>query len=87
MRTILAAYAALWLAACAAESATPTQTAAATSKPADEMICSREYPIGSNIPITKCRTRAEIDARRATANEELRRAQTGGPSAKIGDGR
>jgi len=93
MRSILAACAALWLAACAAESPTssPTstapQTAAASSDSEKEMLCSREYPIGSNIPITKCRTRAQVDAGRATATEELRRAQTGGPNAKIGDGR
>jgi len=87
MKWILAACAALWLAACAAESETPTQTGAASSAHPDETICSREYPIGSNIPMTKCRTRAEVDARRAAANEELRRAQTGGPNSKIGDGR
>ena len=68
------------LAACAAE---PTATTNANAAPpaanaADEVVCTREYPIGSNIPINKCRTRAQIEAERASSQETVRGGQTGG---------
>lgn len=79
------------LAACAAEpvaSANPNATAPAAPAAAggDEMVCSREYPIGSNIPVTKCRSRAQIDAERAASQEALKRSQTVGPNPKMGGG-
>jgi len=76
------------LAACAAEPAARADAAPgamATPSPnasPDEMVCTREYPIGSNIPITKCKSRAQIEADRAASQENLRRNQTGGPNAK-----
>jgi hypothetical protein len=45
---------------------------------AGEMVCKREYPTGSNLPVTKCRTRAQIEAERAAANEALQRTTIGG---------
>jgi hypothetical protein len=87
LHAILAATLPLLLAACAAEPAGPAATpATASSSGKDEMICSREYPTGSNIPITKCRTREQIEAEKAAAVEGMRRSQTGGPGAKRGDG-
>jgi len=74
--------AALILSACATEP--PVQAQAAPSQNAGDLVCTREYPIGSNIPITKCRTREQVDAEKAAAVEGLRRATTGGPNAKIG---
>ena len=78
------------LAACAAEPAASTNAAAASAAPAtaggDEMVCTREYPIGSNIPVNKCRTRAQIEADRAASQENLKRTQTGRPNAKMGGG-
>jgi hypothetical protein len=75
---------ALLLISCAAE---PTAQATATPAPnTGDMVCTREYPIGSNIPVTKCRTREQIEADKAAAQEGLRRTQTGGPNAKMGGG-
>lgn len=82
------------LAACAAEPVAPaTSNASNASAPAtssaagaDDLVCTREYPIGSNIPVNKCRTRAQIEADRAASQENLKRTQTGGPSGKMGGG-
>jgi hypothetical protein len=64
---------AVLLLACAAE------PVAATNVASDgEMVCKREYPTGSNLPVTKCRTRAQIEAERAAANEALQRTTIGG---------
>jgi hypothetical protein len=75
---------ALLLAACAAEP--PAQANAAPTQSASDTVCTREYPIGSNIPVTKCRTREQIEANKATSQESLRRTQTGGPNPKMGGG-
>jgi hypothetical protein len=78
------------LAACAAEPVTPPSAApSANAMPipnasTDEMVCTREYPIGSNIPVTKCRSRAQIEADRAAAQENLHRNQSGAPNSKPG---
>lgn len=79
---------ALLLVGCATEPTgqTAAAPAAATADAKDEMVCSREYPTGSNLPITKCRSRAQIEAEKAAATESLRRNQTGGPNAKMGGG-
>lgn len=66
------------LAACAAN---PADKSAAAGSP-DEMVCTREYPTGSNLPVSRCRSRAQIDEEKATAAESLRRAQPGGPAGK-----
>jgi hypothetical protein len=60
------------LLACAAE---PAQRSAAAD---GDMVCKREYPTGSNLPVTKCRTRAQIEADQAAANEALQRSPIGG---------
>ncbi|MFO1220978.1 MAG: hypothetical protein U1E89_21665 [Burkholderiaceae bacterium] len=72
---------------CAAAPSPPpaVATAVAAEQKSGDMVCTREYPTGSNIPITKCRTREQIEAERAAAHEGLRRHQTGGPNAKMGD--
>ena len=58
---------------CAAE------PVAATNVASDgDMVCKREYPTGSNLPVTKCRTRAQIEEEKAAANESLRRTTIGG---------
>ncbi|WP_280151378.1 hypothetical protein [Piscinibacter sp. XHJ-5] len=81
---------ALMLAACAAQptnsgtESTTTQANATSAGNDGDTVCSREYPTGSNIPIVKCRTRAQADAEKTAANESLRRVQSGGPNAKIG---
>jgi len=49
-----------------------------------DLVCTREYPTGSNIPLTKCRTRSQVETEKAVATENLRRNQTGGPNAKPG---
>lgn len=98
MRTSTATHAlsliVLFVVGCAAEP-TPSGTTGSVAQPApaataaggsDEMVCSREYPTGSNIPITKCRSRQQIEAEKAAAMEGLRRNQTGGPNTKMGGG-
>jgi len=82
---------ALVLVACAGEPvstaapAAQTQQAAASAAGGEsESVCVREYATGSNIAVTRCRTRAQIDAEKFAATENLRRAQTGGPNAKPG---
>jgi hypothetical protein len=85
-----ATVASVLLAACGAPSS--VQTAAAPEAPAstaaagsgDDLICTREYPTGSNIPVRKCRTLAQIEADKAASTESLRRVQAGGPNAKLG---
>ena len=77
------------LVACATEPAVPSSAAkpvetTTSASGNDEVLCSREYPTGSNIPISKCRTRKQIEAEKAVASESLRRTQTGGPNAKLG---
>jgi curli biogenesis system outer membrane secretion channel CsgG len=72
------------IAGCSTEPA--ARTSAAPNQAASDMVCAREYPIGSNIPVTKCRTREQIEADKAAATENLRRPQTGGPNAKMGGG-
>jgi hypothetical protein len=49
------------------------QTNAAGADNADELVCTREYPTGSNIPIKRCRSRAQIEEERAAAVETIRR--------------
>lgn len=41
-----------------------------------EKVCRREKVIGSNIPMTVCRTRAEMDAQADNARRELDRNRT-----------
>jgi hypothetical protein len=85
---------ALLLAACAAEPAAQATSkapaaadqpkAAATAAADNDTICTREYPTGSNIPLTKCRTRAQVEAEKAAAEDSMRRVQTSGPAMKKG---
>lgn len=76
---------ALLLVACANE---PIASAASNEQQSalrsDDTVCAREYPTGSNIPITKCKTRAQIEKEQAAAHETMRRAQTLRPNARMG---
>jgi hypothetical protein len=72
------------LAACASER--PAQIGVTADAADADTVCTREYPTGSNIPLTKCRTRAQVETEKAAAAENLRRSQTGGTNAKIGSG-
>jgi hypothetical protein len=40
-----------------------------------ERVCRREKQIGSNIPVTVCRTRAQMDAEEAAARREVERGR------------
>jgi hypothetical protein len=75
------------LASCAADPVAPTKdsTKAASAAPSD-MICGKEYPTGSYIAVTKCRTREQVESERLGAERGLGRAQTGGPNAQAGSG-
>jgi hypothetical protein len=82
MRVLVSAFAlTMVLAGCATAPGTQVQAA---SSDAGDVVCTREYPIGTNIPVTKCRTRAQAEAEKASAIEGLKRVQTGGPSVTKG---
>jgi hypothetical protein len=75
------------MAACASDAATVASVAPAASgadRAGSDMICAKEYPTGSNIAVTKCRTREEVEAERAAGAQGVGRAQAGGPSTKMG---
>jgi hypothetical protein len=79
---------ALLLAACAADPAASTVATATPASGADhtasDVICAKEYPTGSNIAVTKCRSREQVEAEKANASHGLARGQAGGPNAKMG---
>ncbi len=54
MKVLLPLMLACLVGACASPSPSSTRTAG-------DMVCRREIPTGSNVPTTKCRTRAEIE--------------------------
>jgi len=88
--TAAASLATVFLVACAADPVGQTTEASAKQANApvaangDELVCTREYPTGTNIPVKKCRTRAQIDEEKAAAVDTLRRAQAVGPTIKTG---
>ena len=46
-----------------------------------DVLCEREYPIGSSLPVTKCRSAAEREQQRLNAQKELDRVPaTAAPS-------
>lgn len=77
MRTPLSALVLLSLMACAAD---PAAEHATLSQADDQMVCTRDYPTGSSIPITKCRTREQIERERKVGQDALLRTQSGGPN-------
>lgn len=85
LSTPAALFAAVLTAACAADPATTADAPrAAQATQADNKVCVREYPIGSSVPVTRCRTPEQIEAERAAAAETARRMQSTGSGA---DGR
>jgi len=51
------------------------------------LICSRETPVGSNIPIRKCRTREQIELERRAADQArdaIRSGQSSSPKDSVG---
>jgi hypothetical protein len=65
---------ALILAACGTEP--PVQTNVTGGADATDVICAKEYPIGSHILTTRCRERERSDSDRNAAADD-RRAQAG----------
>jgi len=84
MRALLSLSTLLPLLACAGDPA--TQAGPVDQQAASDMVCTREYPTGSNIPITKCRTREQVEEERRSGREALSRRQTGGPKDGIDSG-
>jgi hypothetical protein len=81
MRTIFCVFASSLVVACASE---PTKIAGQTEQTANDTVCTREYPTGSNIPMTKCRSPEQVEKERRIGQETIRRktpgpAQTGKP--------
>ncbi len=70
---------AVLLLACSAEPVGAGNDGGSAQKTAaGDMVCKREYPTGSNLPVTKCRSRKQIEAEQAAANEALQRSTIGG---------
>jgi len=60
-----------------APGATPAASAATKAGPKpDEVVCRREPVLGSRMKQRLCMTQADWDARKATARDELEKAQT-----------
>jgi hypothetical protein len=72
---------ALTLAACAGEPRAKTSTVAEAGT---DTVCRKEYPTGSNIPVTRCRTREQIEADRRNAADALGRISPGTARAPAG---
>lgn len=49
---------------------------------ADDVICRREVPTGSHLPVRVCRTRAELEAERIESQRMLRERARGVPSPR-----
>lgn len=49
----------------------------ATNDSANEVVCRREFRVGSKIPSVRCRTRAELELEQAAASDAVNRWQTG----------
>ena len=85
-RITLSLVSVLLLASACATSTAPAGTApvkaqsgAATGVAADDqkLICQMERPVGSNIPKRVCRTQAQIDRERESAQDKMREMQQG----------
>lgn len=72
---------ALLLGACAP--APLQQQAAQQPNDSQGSICEREYPVGSNLPVTRCRTAEERERDRARSQRELDRVRSN-PSGSSG---
>ena len=57
----------------------PAPAAAKTASDDDKLICEMERPVGSNIPKRVCRTQAQIDRERETAQDTMRELTRPGP--------
>jgi len=83
MRFVLSTFVAVLVAACAANTADP---ASQPEQAANASVCTREYPTGSNYPVTKCRARDQVEAERRAGQEALQRQQMHGPTTTMGSG-
>ncbi|HTP72212.1 MAG TPA: hypothetical protein VML58_08330 [Burkholderiaceae bacterium] len=80
MRSILCVP--LLLVGCAAEPTDPARP----EQVANDMVCTREYPTGSSIPMTKCRSSEQLERERRMGQETIRRNTTGTAATKPGGG-
>ena len=77
------------LAGCASGGDPADQPYVADLPPGEEVICRRYRPVGSHIPTTVCRTRAEMEAAREAAERAVGplRTMSGSERAMGGDDR
>ena len=52
----------------------------------EDLVCTREKPIGSNRIVKTCRTRAQVDADREASQDTMRDTQNRAPRTRSGDG-
>lgn len=72
---LIAAGVAALLCGCAAA----PQTSQALAGP-EERLCEREYPIGSSLPVTRCRSAAEREQLREKAQRSLEQLRNDAPA-------
>ena len=70
MRVRIVFLAALALAGCASNEPAAQSVAGGKSNN-DDFICVKEYPLGSNIPVTRCRNTAQREQDKREADETL----------------
>ena len=73
MRLAVVFLAALQALPAAAEPPTDGVAAVAAPDKADKMVCTREMPVGSQIPVKRCRTQKQIDLQRDAVQRAIQR--------------
>ena len=61
------------LPAAAAEPPADGPAVAEAPAKADKMVCTREMPVGSQIPVRRCRTQKQVDQQRDAVQRALQR--------------
>lgn len=70
---VIALLALLAVPGASAEPPAETATPATSDASADKVVCVREMPVGSQIPVRRCRTQRQIDAQRDAVQKALQR--------------
>lgn len=68
---LLLAMTSIGMAACAGNENRSKEEYLAGRPPEDELICRRQRPVGSHVPVHICRTRAQVEADREAALNEV----------------
>ena len=73
------------LVSCSSSERRPDEPIVADLSPGEEIVCRRQRPVGSHIPVEVCRTRAEIEAAQEAASRAVGPLRTmSGDSRRMG---